>query len=125
MQLYVVIPFHNEKATIEALIHAVRRAPVNDIEIIVVDDCSTDGTRDVLHRVPAAVLGLVFLSGGASRRVAFRAAAMFHIRGWRQDQAALGAAGRPTYWGRQATSRSSKFVLFFGLAFVGFCPTKR
>jgi cellulose synthase/poly-beta-1,6-N-acetylglucosamine synthase-like glycosyltransferase len=69
----VVIPCYNEKATIEALIQAVRGAPVDDIEIIVVDDCSTDGTSDVLHRVPAAVLGLVFLSGGASRRVAFRA----------------------------------------------------
>jgi glycosyltransferase involved in cell wall biosynthesis len=81
MRLSVVIPFYSEKATIEALTQAVRRAPVNDIEIIVVDDCSTDdGTRDVLHRVPAAVPGLVFLSGELLGAWLFERAVMFHIR---------------------------------------------
>ncbi len=45
MKLSVVIPCYNEVATIDRILDAVRSAPYPDIEIIVVDDCSTDGTR--------------------------------------------------------------------------------
>jgi glycosyltransferase involved in cell wall biosynthesis len=48
MKLSVIIPCYNEVSTIEAIVEAVRRAPWPDIEIIVVDDASTDGTRDKL-----------------------------------------------------------------------------
>ncbi|HYC73091.1 MAG TPA: glycosyltransferase family 2 protein [Opitutaceae bacterium] len=48
MKLSVVIPCYNERKTIRAIIDAVRAAPVASKEIIVVDDCSTDGTRDLL-----------------------------------------------------------------------------
>ena len=48
MRLSVVIPCYNELRTLDAIIDAVRAAPWPDIEIIVVDDCSTDGTRDKL-----------------------------------------------------------------------------
>ena len=48
MKLSVVIPCFNEIATIERLIDAVRAAPWPDMEIIVVDDASTDGTREKL-----------------------------------------------------------------------------
>lgn len=48
MKLSIVIPCYNEKRTLEQLINAVRQAPVGDKEIIVVDDCSTDGTREAL-----------------------------------------------------------------------------
>ena len=46
--LSIVIPCYNERATIHALVNAVINCGVNSIEIIIVDDCSTDGTRDVL-----------------------------------------------------------------------------
>ena len=46
--LSVVIPCYNEKDTIETVIDAVRNCGIADVEIIVVDDCSTDGTRDLL-----------------------------------------------------------------------------
>jgi glycosyltransferase involved in cell wall biosynthesis len=45
--LSVVIPVYNEKATIEELLTRVAAVPVRK-EVIVVDDGSTDGTRDVL-----------------------------------------------------------------------------
>jgi glycosyltransferase involved in cell wall biosynthesis len=49
VKLSVVIPCYNESSTIEELIAAVRRAPCEDKEIIVVDDCSTDGTTEILR----------------------------------------------------------------------------
>ena len=45
MKLSVVIPCYNESATIAGILEAVRSAPWPDKEIIVVDDCSGDGTR--------------------------------------------------------------------------------
>ena len=48
MKLSIVIPCYNERNTIRTIVEAVRAAPVADKEIIVVDDCSTDGTREVL-----------------------------------------------------------------------------
>ena len=49
MKLSIVIPCYNERKTIRAIVDAVRAAPVADKEIIVVDDGSTDGTRDLLR----------------------------------------------------------------------------
>jgi glycosyltransferase involved in cell wall biosynthesis len=49
MKLSVVIPCYNELGTIEEIIDAVRIAPGGEKEIIVIDDYSTDGTRDLLN----------------------------------------------------------------------------
>src|SRR3954470_16134226 len=51
MKLSVVIPVFNEASTITQLIDRVRAVDL-DKEIIVVDDCSSDGTGDVLRRLP-------------------------------------------------------------------------
>jgi glycosyltransferase involved in cell wall biosynthesis len=48
--LSVVIPCYNEVNTVEALIEAVERSPVRDKEIILVDDASTDGTRELVRQ---------------------------------------------------------------------------
>jgi glycosyltransferase involved in cell wall biosynthesis len=45
--LSVVMPVYNERATIEEIIVRVLAVPMR-IELVVVDDCSTDGTRDRL-----------------------------------------------------------------------------
>ena len=50
MRLSVIIPCYNERGTIQEMVHAVQRAPVADKEIIIVDDCSTDGTREFLRQ---------------------------------------------------------------------------
>ncbi len=48
MKLSIVIPCYNELNTIDKIISAVLAAPYKDKEIIVVDDCSTDGSREKL-----------------------------------------------------------------------------
>ena len=53
MKLSVVIPCFNEAATIEAIIGAVRSSSYAPLEIIVVDDCSNDGTREIVDALEA------------------------------------------------------------------------
>src|ERR1700704_3650461 len=45
--LSVVVPCYNERATVAELLRRVKEVPI-DKEIIVVDDASTDGSRDVV-----------------------------------------------------------------------------
>jgi len=49
--LSVVIPCYNEVQTIETILAAVEASDVEDKEIIIVDDASTDGTRDKLRSI--------------------------------------------------------------------------
>jgi glycosyltransferase involved in cell wall biosynthesis len=79
MKLSVVIPCYNERQTIEAVVEAVRAAPVEKVEIIVVDDGSTDGTREILQAKPQGwidklVLQNCNLGKGAALRAGFQAA---------------------------------------------------
>ena len=71
--LSVVIPVYNEKDTIEEILARVSAVPVRK-EIIVVDDCSTDGTRAMLGALQAKMGFRLFLQarnqgkGAALRR---------------------------------------------------------
>ena len=49
MKLSVVIPCYNEKNTIHKIVKSVKESGIKDLEIIIVDDFSTDGTRDILE----------------------------------------------------------------------------
>jgi glycosyltransferase involved in cell wall biosynthesis len=49
MKLSVVMPIYNEKATLEEIISRVVAVPL-DIELICIDDCSNDGSREILFR---------------------------------------------------------------------------
>lgn len=50
--LSIVIPVYNEKDTLVEILRRVEAAPVSGLrkEIVLVDDCSTDGTRDLLRK---------------------------------------------------------------------------
>ena len=55
-RLSVIVPVYNERHVVEASLHrllALEHELINYLEIIVVDDCSTDGSRDVLQRLAA------------------------------------------------------------------------
>lgn len=49
LKLSVIIPCYNEKDTIRDLINAVKGSPYANLEIILVDDCSCDGTREMIR----------------------------------------------------------------------------
>jgi len=49
-KLSVVIPVYNEKQWIRELVRRVEAVPIPK-EIVIVDDCSTDGTRDILREL--------------------------------------------------------------------------
>jgi len=53
MMVSVIIPVYNEAKTIAEVVSRVHAVDI-DKEIIVVDDCSTDGTRDRLEALPQA-----------------------------------------------------------------------
>jgi glycosyltransferase involved in cell wall biosynthesis len=79
MKLSIVIPCFNERHTIRSLIEAVRAAPIKEKEIIVVDDCSTDGTREILKSeieslVDRVIYHPVNQGKGAALRTGFAAA---------------------------------------------------
>ena len=50
MKLSIVMPVYNEKNTVTEIIRRIRETPF-DKEIIVVDDCSTDGSRELLKEM--------------------------------------------------------------------------
>lgn len=79
MKLTIVIPCYNEAKTIRTLVERVRAAPVKDKEIIIVDDCSRDGTRDVLRTQIAPLVDKIIYhevnqGKGAALRTGFAAA---------------------------------------------------
>ena len=81
MRLSVMIPCYNELNTIDDIINAVNAAPYPDKEIIIVDDCSTDGTREKLKqeiensgRVSKVLYHAINQGKGAALRTGIQAA---------------------------------------------------
>jgi len=79
LKLSVVIPAYNEAKTIEEIVRQVQAVPVEK-EILIVDDGSTDGTRDILREMDGKDGVRVFLQEknqgkGAAVSVGFRHAA--------------------------------------------------
>lgn len=75
MKLSVVIPCFNERNTIEQIIAAVRAAPIspNELEIVIVDDHSTDGTVEILKgQLASAVDKVVYHSQNQGKGAALR-----------------------------------------------------
>ena len=73
MKLTIVIPCFNEKQTIRSIVDAVRSAPYPQKEIIVVDDFSTDGTREILaNELAGKIDRLVFHETNQGKGAAVR-----------------------------------------------------
>ena len=73
MKVSIIVPCFNERVTIEKIVSAIRGSPLQEREIIIVDDGSTDGTTDVLKEKIAPVVDRIIYQprnqgkGGALR----------------------------------------------------------
>ena len=79
MKLSIVIPCYNEKSTIKTIVDAVIASPVQNKEIIIVDDCSKDGTAEILRDEISAIVDKVLyhevnMGKGAALRTGIAAA---------------------------------------------------
>ena len=75
----ISIPCYNEENNIETIVDKVLQSPVQDKEIIIVDDCSTDHTRSVLKdKIEPLVSRIIYQEEnggkGAALRTGFQAA---------------------------------------------------
>ncbi len=76
MKLSIVVPCYNESATITRIIETILAVDYEPIEIVVVDDFSTDGTRDILQKEVRDKVGKIVyhdrnLGKGAALRTGF------------------------------------------------------
>lgn len=84
MKLTVIVPAYNEVDTLSSLIRAVRDCGVPDLQIVVVDDASTDGTADLLKgplgtEVDTVVHHSVNMGKGAALKTGIQRAKGSHI----------------------------------------------
>lgn len=76
LTLTVLIPIYNERHTLRELLDRVRAAPVPK-EVIVIDDASTDGTREILRKEVEGVypdVRVLYLDQNSGKGAAIRAA---------------------------------------------------
>jgi len=60
--LSIIIPCFNEANTIQEIIERVRASNITlQKEIIVIDDCSTDGTSELLNKLPKNQVDIIYL----------------------------------------------------------------
>lgn len=76
MKLTVVIPVYNERETIEELYQSVKAVDL-DKEIILVDDFSTDGTREILAGFTDRSTRVVFHDRNMGKGAALRSGFLY------------------------------------------------
>jgi len=80
LKISVVVPVFNEKNTVTEIIRRIREVPIPK-EIVLVDDCSTDGTRDVLAGIePGDDLRIFYHERNRGKGAALRTGFM-HVTG--------------------------------------------
>lgn len=73
MNLSVIIPCYNELGTIESVVKSVREVIGDNGEIIVIDDCSTDGTRALLkEKIEGSQTRVIYLAKNQGKGAALR-----------------------------------------------------
>ena len=72
MQVSVVIPCFNEKDTINKIIEKVESSSVPLREIIIVDDLSIDGTREILEKIKNPIIKIFFHPKNQGKGAALR-----------------------------------------------------
>lgn len=74
MKISVVVPVYNEKHTIESIVSRIKAVPLEK-EIVIVDDFSHDGTRDILSKLNGGEVKIILheknMGKGAALRTGF------------------------------------------------------
>ncbi|HMD12985.1 MAG TPA: glycosyltransferase family 2 protein [Bacteroidota bacterium] len=74
MKISVVVPVFNERNTIESIVDRIKAVPLIK-EIVVVDDFSNDGTRDILSKMNGDIVKVIYheknMGKGAALRTGF------------------------------------------------------
>ncbi len=70
--LSVVIPVYNEENTIEEIIKQVRNSSINSLELIVIDDKSTDNTKKILKKIQKDIDVLILKKKNGGKGSALR-----------------------------------------------------
>ena len=71
MKLSVIIPVYNEKHTIKEIVRKVMNVNMEK-EIIIVDDCSIDSTRDTLRRIDNNNIKVIYHDKNMGKGMAIR-----------------------------------------------------
>lgn len=73
MKLSIIIPCYNELSTIAKVVATVKESPIQNTEIIIVDDFSTDGTRELLQSmIEAEVAQVIYHQKNCGKGAALR-----------------------------------------------------
>lgn len=77
----VIIPCYNEKHFLAELVNRVKNAPVKNMEVILIDDCSTDGTREIIEKELTEVVDkIIFHDRNRGKGAAIRSG-LEHVSG--------------------------------------------
>lgn len=73
MKISIIIPAYNEKSTLPQMLHQIESQPFEK-EIIIVDDCSTDGTGEYINSLKQAHYKKLFHKENLGKGAALRTA---------------------------------------------------
>lgn len=80
MKISVIMPVFNERETLQKILEKVKNVDIEK-EIIIVDDCSTDGTREILEQINESNVKVVYHPENKGKGAAIRTAQGHHISG--------------------------------------------
>ena len=80
MKISVIVPVFNEKETLQQILEKVKNVNIEK-EIIIVDDHSTDGTREILEKITDNNVKVIYHRENKGKGAAIRTAQKHHISG--------------------------------------------
>ena len=72
MSVSVIIPCFNEKQTLKEILNKVQNSQIDIKEIIIIDDCSTDGTIQILKNIKNPLIKIYYHSKNKGKGAALR-----------------------------------------------------